>query len=83
MTNTGIGLGISLFTAWVTLPIYYPESTFIESVQITLIFTVISILRGYVVRRFFNRKHTQPIAPQAGDCCLHGVEWEYCPDCRH
>jgi hypothetical protein len=56
LTNTGIGLVISMvtwrFVAW----LYCIPTSGGQTVGITAIFTIVSIVRGYFVRRWFNRK---------------------------
>ena len=54
--STFIGLAVSLITQIVVFPIYDMEVSFNQNVQITIIFTVVSIARGYFVRRYFNKK---------------------------
>ena len=54
MVNTFSGFIISLVTAYLVLPFYGMESNINHSFQITIIFTLISISRNYIVRRFFN-----------------------------
>lgn len=52
--NVAIGFVVSLvLTAWL-LPAYGHAVTWSENVQITCVFTVTSILRSYLVRRYFN-----------------------------
>lgn len=54
--NTLIGFLITLIFS---PPIYWMCSVEINYGQIgiaTLLFTILSIIRGYVIRRFFNRK---------------------------
>ena len=51
--STAIGFGVS-FTAWpIVAPVFDIEYTLASNLGITAIFTVLSIARGYVVRRFF------------------------------
>lgn len=52
--STFIGLAVSLITQIVVFPLYDLEVSFNQNIQITIIFTVVSILRGYLVRRYFN-----------------------------
>lgn len=52
--STFIGLVVSLITQIVVFPLYGMEVSFNQNLQITMIFTVVSIARGYFVRRFFN-----------------------------
>lgn len=55
-TNTAVGFGISLLSIFIILPLLGVESTPSKNVVITLYFTVISIARSYVLRRFFNKR---------------------------
>ena len=53
-----VGLQIAVF------PLFGIRVTFAEQNQIGLIFTVVSLVRGYLVRRFFNWlkvRHQMPI----------------------
>ncbi len=54
--NTAIGLGINLIAQRFVFPLFGFEPTFVQNLSIAAIFTVISIVRGYVVRRWFNAK---------------------------
>lgn len=54
--STFIGLAVSLITQIVVFPLYGMEVSFNQNIQITIIFTVVSIARGYLVRRYFNKK---------------------------
>lgn len=54
--NTAIGLGINLAAQRVVFPLFGFEPTFGQNLSIAAIFTVISIARGYVVRRWFNAR---------------------------
>ncbi len=70
ITNTAVGFVISLGSTFIIFPLVGVPSSAGKNLLITLFFTVISILRGYILRRFFNRqsqKVTQPKHP--GLCC--------------
>lgn len=56
ITNTAIGFGISLAATFVIFPILDIESSGGKNVIVVLFFTAISIVRGYVLRRIFNKK---------------------------
>lgn len=56
VTSTFIGLAVSFLTQIIVFPMYNLEVNFNQNLQITAIFTVVSILRGYSVRRLFNKK---------------------------
>lgn len=57
VTSTLIGLAVSFLTQIIVFPIYNLEVNFSQNLQITLIFTIVSIARGYFVRRIFNKKN--------------------------
>ena len=57
LTNVAIGYVVALLSQIIVFPmfnIYVPLS---DNLLIGLWFTVISIFRSYVVRRYFNKKH--------------------------
>lgn len=56
ITNTAVGFAISLASIFVILPVFGIESTPLKNVGITAYFTVISIVRSYVLRRVFNSR---------------------------
>lgn len=54
--NVAIGFVVSLVITAIVLPAYGHPVSWAENLQITGIFTVFSILRAYVVRRYFNAR---------------------------
>ena len=52
--NIGIGLIVSLTSQLVIFKLYAIHIAFHQNVEITLYFTIISILRSYGIRRAFN-----------------------------
>lgn len=52
--NTAIGFVLAVITGQIVYWLYSIQVSVVQNLQITLIFTVISIARGYFVRRFFN-----------------------------
>lgn len=54
IANTSLGFVISVLTTQIVLPQYHCPVTMSDNVEITTIFTIISVARGYIVRRFFN-----------------------------
>lgn len=56
ITNTTVGFCISLLATFIIFPLVEIESTGTKNVIVTVFFTVISILRGYLIRRIFNKK---------------------------
>ena len=54
ITNVVIGLIMSIVTQMILYPILGIPVTFSQNLIITGVFFVISFVRGYVIRRFFN-----------------------------
>lgn len=54
MTNVVAGLVISFLSQIVIFKVYNVSLSTQQNVEITLYFTIISILRNYALRRFFN-----------------------------
>lgn len=52
--NVAIGWVIALITQLVVFPMFGINVTVGEQLSISVIFTVVSIIRGYVIRRWFN-----------------------------
>lgn len=55
--NVVIGYGVALGTQLVVFPLYGMEVKLHQNIQIGIIFTVVSLVRSYFLRRFYNRKH--------------------------
>lgn len=56
ITNTLVGFIISLLIQLIIYPAMGIPVTFAQNIFITLVFTGVSIARGYVIRRLFNQK---------------------------
>ena len=56
LTNVGIGWFISFIANMLVLPLFGYNINLTDGLLISIIFTIISIVRGYVVRRIFNSK---------------------------
>tara|TARA_B100000315_G_scaffold135684_1_gene124993 strand:- start:163 stop:363 length:201 start_codon:yes stop_codon:yes gene_type:complete len=56
--ETALNVGSGFLIAWImtitVLPLFGLNATINESFQITLIYTLVSVLRGYLWRRYFN-----------------------------
>jgi membrane protein implicated in regulation of membrane protease activity len=61
--GTAIGFVISVALTAVVLPAYGHNVTLSQNLQITFIFTVASIVRSYVLRRWFNAYIHRPKEP--------------------
>jgi hypothetical protein len=56
ITNTIIGLLTTLIFSPIIYSMIGMEYTYKQLGLATLLFTILSIIRGYIVRRFFNKK---------------------------
>lgn len=54
VTSTAVGFGISLAAQWFFLPLIGVEITLAQNITFAVIMTVISIGRGYALRRIFE-----------------------------
>ena len=55
IAQTVIGLGTSILIQVILYPIMNIPVTFFQNIIITLVFFTVSIIRGYFVRRIFNK----------------------------
>lgn len=54
ITNVAIGLVVSFLSQVVIFKYYDIHISLAQNLELTLYFTVVSILRSYALRRFFN-----------------------------
>ena len=59
--STFIGFVVALLTQIIVFPWFNMQVTLFDNVLISLIFTIVSIIRGYSVRRLFNYLHANEI----------------------
>lgn len=55
VANTAIGFALSMVLQMIISAAYGLNTTIAIDLQITVAFTVLSLARSYVIRRFFNR----------------------------
>lgn len=55
--NIAIGYGVALATQLLVFPLYGMKVDISGNIQIGAIFTVVSLVRSYAIRRFFNWRH--------------------------
>lgn len=56
LTNVAIGYLVSLIANLIVLPLFNYNISLTDGIYISIIFTVISVVRGYIIRRWFNSK---------------------------
>ncbi|WP_127476595.1 DUF7220 family protein [Sulfurivermis fontis] len=54
VANVLVGYGVAVATQWMVFPRFGLHATVQENLQIGLIFTVVSMVRSYVLRRGFE-----------------------------
>lgn len=54
LINVALGWVIALITQVIVFPLYGIQITFSDQLGISVIFTMVSIIRGYAIRRWFN-----------------------------
>ena len=54
VTNVVVGFGLAVLTHVVVFPLFGLAATFDQHVSIAVIFTLVSLARGYVPRRVFQ-----------------------------
>ena len=58
VANTVSGFVISVLLNWVLMPLYGLEIRFDQALSYTAIFMMVTTLRSYLWRRYFNHKET-------------------------
>ncbi len=62
LTNIFIGIAVNYAANVLVLPYFFKMSLPTEDyIKLTLIYTVISLVRSYCLRRAFNRYHTREV----------------------
>jgi len=54
LASVASGFVIAVITQLIMFPFFNVHVTLNDNLKMTLIFTIVSIIRGYYVRRFFN-----------------------------
>ena len=55
VANTAIGFGIAMLTNHIVMPAFGHALSVRDNFWITCVFTVVSLVRGYMIRRIFTR----------------------------
>ncbi|NRR90637.1 hypothetical protein HSX10_03565 [Winogradskyella undariae] len=81
LSNTAVGFIISYISTFLIFPLVGLNTSPGTNLVIVIYFTAVSILRGYVLRRWFNKKATKPRAervtyPDGSDYKLQCFECE-------
>ena len=57
LTNILVGLITSFLIQLIIYPLLNIPVSLNQNIIITVVFFIVSFLRGYLIRRFFNKKH--------------------------
>ncbi len=57
VVNVIVGFWISVAAQMLVLPLFDLHASFSQNISMGLIFTVVSLVRSYLLRRFFNALH--------------------------
>ena len=55
VTNTVVGYGLAVATQFAVFPVFGLRVGVVEDLGLGLIFAAVSLIRGYALRRLFNR----------------------------
>lgn len=58
LVQTLVGYLLSFVVQLVVFPLYGASFTLWQNMQIGLIFLIVSVARGYIIRRFYNRSQS-------------------------
>ena len=60
LANVLIGYGVAVTTQAVVFPLFGLHASLDQNLAIGLIFTIVSLVRSYALRRLFNLAHAAP-----------------------
>jgi hypothetical protein len=72
VVNVIVGFGIALMSQIIIFPLFDINSSFRNNFWIAIWFTVISIIRSYILRRIFNRKDDKILKKE--DCIKQEIK---------
>ena len=66
VTNVLVGYGVAVATQWAVFPLFGLNATLQENLLIGLIFTAVSLVRSYVLRRAFEALRIRQLSANSG-----------------
>ena len=66
VTNVLVGYGVAVATQWMVFPLFGLYATLQENLLIGLIFTAVSLVRSYVLRRAFEALRIRQLSGKSG-----------------
>lgn len=62
LTNIAVGFGVALISQIIIFPLYDVHVPITTDLAITLWFTLVSLVRSYLLRRFFNARLARAVS---------------------
>ena len=66
VTNVLVGYGVAVATQWAVFPLFGLHATLQENLVIGLVFTVVSLIRSYLLRRAFEGLRVRQLSGNSG-----------------
>ena len=66
VANVLVGYGVAVATQWMVFPLFGLYATLQENLLIGLIFTAVSLVRSYVLRRAFEALRIRQLSANSG-----------------
>ena len=66
VTNVLVGYGVAVATQWAVFPLFGLHVTLQENLVIGLVFTAVSLVRSYVLRRAFEALRIRQLSANSG-----------------
>ena len=66
VTNVLVGYGVAVATQWAVFPLFGLHATLQENLAIGLIFTAVSLVRSYLLRRAFEALRVRQLSANSG-----------------
>lgn len=66
VTNVLVGYGVAVATQWAVFPLFGLYATLQENLVIGLIFTAVSLVRNYLLRRAFEGLRVRQVSGNSG-----------------
>ena len=66
VTNVLVGYGVAVATQWAVFPLFGLHATLQENLVIGLVFTAVSLVRSYVLRRAFEALRIRQLSANSG-----------------
>lgn len=66
VTNVLVGYGVAVATQWAVFPLFGLHATLQQNLVIGLIFTAVSLVRSYLLRRVFEGLRVRQLSGNSG-----------------